>query len=335
MTDEIKINSLSNFSESIQKLAQAKGVSEEKIKAIIRQSFCQFYERKLNRVVDFHFDFGDKLSVYRLYQIVEKANDPEKEIASTDPRLKEGKSENGTFFLPLEIADFSFDFVSDIKNMVQQELKEIDWESQFKLLQKFQQEETLVRGNLAGLKGDYYLVSLNVAEGKVTGYWEKKEWISTKQQPRLGQSLLFLIKQVNEKPTPEQPPFLLTRASDAFFLKVLKLEIPELKEGIIVVRQISRSPEAIKIVVESKKKEVDPIGTCIGIGAIRIRSISHSLFPEKIDIVSWWKEKRNLADNRRKLSEEVGSYKNIQLRTSEDTSEKKDHPWTKKFNVNK
>ena len=122
---EIKINSLSNLSESVQKLAQIKGVSEEKIKDIIYQSFYQFYEKKLNQSVDLHFEFGDKLSVYRLYQIVKSVSNPEKEIASSDLRMKEGKSENNTFFLPLEIANSSLDLVSEIKEMIQQRLREI------------------------------------------------------------------------------------------------------------------------------------------------------------------------------------------------------------------
>lgn len=329
--NEIKINSLSNLSESLQRLSQTKGVSEEKIKNIICQSFRQFYEKKLNQTVDFHFEFGDKFSVYRLYQIVEKVSDPEKEIDSSDWRLKEGKSENNIFFLPLEIT--SFDLASEIKKMVQEELKKISWESQSKLLQKFQQEEKLVQGNLQGLRGDYYLVNLNLGEeGRVIGLWEKKEWTSTQQQPRLGQRLLFLIKQVDENPTENQPPLLLTRASDAFCLQVLKLEIPELKEGIIVVRQILRSPREIKVVVESKKKGVNPLGTCIGVEAMRIKRISRSLFPQQIDIVPWIRGKENL-ERREKPPEEVASYKNIQLRTSEENSgQKENRPWTKKFN---
>jgi len=67
---------------------------------------------------------------------------------------------------------------------------------------------------------------------------------------------------------------------------VLKFEIPELKEGIIVVRQILRLPESTKIVVESKKKGVDPVGACIGVKGMRIRKISYSLSPERFDIVS-------------------------------------------------
>jgi hypothetical protein len=84
-----------------------------------------------------------------------------------------------------------------------------------------------------------------------------------------------------------------------------------------------RSSGLIKVVTESKKRGVDPVGACIGVGAARIKSISRALFPERIDIVSLAKEKEIL-DNRDSFPKEIGSYKNIQIRTSvEKTSERK------------
>ncbi|KLL02277.1 MAG: transcription elongation factor NusA [Mycoplasmataceae bacterium RC_NB112A] len=333
--NENKINFPSNFNQILQKLVEAKGVSEEEIKNIICQSFCHFYEKKLNQKVDFHFEFKDKFRVYRLYQIVDKVDNPEKEITSSDPRLKEGRIENNNFFLPLEITDFPHSLVLEIEKLIQQELKKVVWKNQFKLLQKLQQEETLVRGNLQGQQGDYYLVNLNLKEGvRIIGFWEKQEWTFSNYEPKLGQILLFSIKQVSEKLVENQPSLLLTRKSDNFLMQVLKLEIPELKEGIIEVRQILRSPESIKIVVESKKRGVNPIGTCIGTGAVRIKSITRSIFPERIDILPWKKEQRNLEKNKLP-SEEIGAYKNIRIRTSEEINEQRGHFWKKKFKINK
>ncbi|MCE8162673.1 MAG: hypothetical protein I3273_02130 [Candidatus Moeniiplasma glomeromycotorum] len=330
---ENKINS--SFSETIKRLAQEKGANEEKIKSLIIKSFCQFYEQKLNQTANLHFEFGSELLVYRLYQIVDHVSDPEKEISSSDPRLKEGKKENNTFFLPLEITDYSLDLISEIKKKFRTGLREINWENQFKLLKKLQQEERLVRGNIQGQKGDYYLVNLNLdEEGRVIGFWEKKEWVSTRENPRLGQSFSFLIKEVSEKLEEKWPPLILTRTGDSFLLQVLKFEVPELKEGVITVRQILRSPDSTKIVVESKKKGVDPVGACIGIEAVRIKSISRSLFPERIDIINWADKKETL-ERSEPSPKELGSYKNIRIRTSEETSSQKTSAWTKKFNINK
>lgn len=328
--NENKINS--PFSETIKKLARQKETSEERIKNLIIKSFSQFYAQKLNREVDFHFEFGDKLLVYRLYQIVNQVSDPEKEVSNSDSRLKEGKREKNTFFLPLELTDSSLDFISEIEQKVLTGLKEVSWESQFKLLQKLQQEEKLVEGNIQGQKGDYYLV--NLKEEKVIGFWEKKEWTSTKKKPRLGQFFQFLIKEVREKAEENQPSLVLSRSSDSFLIQVLKSEVPELKEGIIEVRKILRSEETIKLLMESKKKGVDPVGACMGVKAVRIEGIARALFPNKIAIASWVEERKKLA-NGESLPREVGSYKNIQIRTSEETNDQKPPSWNKKININK
>ena len=115
---------------------------------------------------------------------------------------------------------------------------------------------------------------------------------------------------------------------------MLKSEVPELKEGIIAVKKILRSEGTIKLLMESKKKGVDPVGACMGVKAVRIESIARSLFPERIAIASWIEERKKL-ENSESPPKEIGSYKNIQIRTLEETSDQKSSSWNKKININK
>ena len=77
-----------NTQQFIEQLANSKGVSEEKIKEIIIDSFRASYCKGENTGAELHFEFDSKLSVYRLYKIVETINDPKKEITK-DIKQKE------------------------------------------------------------------------------------------------------------------------------------------------------------------------------------------------------------------------------------------------------
>lgn len=94
------------------------------------------------------------------------------------------------------------------------------------------------------------------------------------------------------------PQIIITRQDDLFLHKLLELEIPEIKEGIIVIEKILRVPGILsKLVVKSKKLGVDPLGTCIGKDAERIRTISRLIYPERLDIAPWSEDKRIMLFN--------------------------------------
>ena len=96
------------------------------------------------------------------------------------------------------------------------------------------------------------------------------------------------------------PQIIVTRQDDLFLRRLLELEIPEIREeqGIIVIKKILRVPGLFsKLVVESKKIGVDPLGTCIGQGAERIRTISKLIYPERLDIAPWSEDKRTMLFN--------------------------------------
>jgi transcription termination/antitermination protein NusA len=102
-----------------------------------------------------------------------------------------------------------------------------------------------------------------------------------REAPRLGQRFYFLIKEVREKFAKDIPQIILTRRDDLFIRKLLEHEIPQIKEGLVVVHDILRLPGLMsKIMVKKgsaaleKKVEIDPAGTCIGERGERAKSIS-------------------------------------------------------------
>jgi len=84
------------------------------------------------------------------------------------------------------------------------------------------------------------------------------------------------------------PQVIVSRADQKFLAKLLEIEIPEIANGIIEIKDIVRHPgERAKVAVLTKERDIDPIGACIGVKGNRILAISKELNGEKIDIIEW------------------------------------------------
>tara|TARA_Y100001970_G_scaffold42776_1_gene53239 strand:- start:8364 stop:9602 length:1239 start_codon:yes stop_codon:yes gene_type:complete len=80
----------------------------------------------------------------------------------------------------------------------------------------------------------------------------------------------------------------LSRTSNIFLKRLFELEVPEIDDGIIEIKAISREPgERSKVVVFSSDRRIDAVGACVGMKGNRIQSIVRELNGEKIDIINW------------------------------------------------
>src|SRR5258708_38657441 len=80
---------------------------------------------------------------------------------------------------------------------------------------------------------------------------------------------------------------ILDRASTDFIKKLFELEIPEMFEKLIEIKKIVRTPGyKSKVVVVSNDKNIDPVGTCVGVGGVRIKPILKELNNEKVDVIT-------------------------------------------------
>ena len=101
-----------------------------------------------------------------------------------------------------------------------------------------------------------------------------------------GQRLRAYLVSVER--TQGDPRILISRAHPEFVHQLLRIEVPELEEGILVVKRIAREAgRRSKVAVESLDPNVDPVGTCVGAGGARVRVITRELSGEKIDLIRW------------------------------------------------
>ena len=101
-----------------------------------------------------------------------------------------------------------------------------------------------------------------------------------------GESIRAVVKKVDLKNN--SPGIILSRTSPSFLAKLLEIEVPEIFDGLIVIKKIVREPgERAKVAVESYDDRIDPVGACVGMKGSRIHGIVRELKNENIDVINW------------------------------------------------
>jgi len=101
-----------------------------------------------------------------------------------------------------------------------------------------------------------------------------------------GENIRAVVKKVELKNN--SPVIILSRTSPDFLAKLLEIEVPEIFDGLIVIRKIVRDPgERAKVAVESYDDRIDPVGACVGMKGSRIHGIVRELKNENIDVINW------------------------------------------------
>ena len=91
-----------------------------------------------------------------------------------------------------------------------------------------------------------------------------------------------------EKGAKGNPQVIVSRSHPDFVRRLFELEIPEIYEGLIEVKSVSRDPgNRSKVAVYSKNQNIDPVGSCVGQKGVRIQNIINELNGEKIDVIEW------------------------------------------------
>lgn len=140
-----------------------------------------------------------------------------------------------------------------------------------------------------------------IVSGEVYQVWRKEILIldeegnemllpKTEQIPtdffKKGETVRAVVKKVELKNS--QAVIILSRTSPKFLEKLLEIEVPEIYDGLIVVKKIVREPgERAKVAVESYDDRIDPVGACVGMKGSRIHGIVRELNNENIDVINW------------------------------------------------
>ncbi len=156
---------------------------------------------------------------------------------------------------------------------------------------------TVVTGTIARQEGGALIVNL----GRAEGFLPKSEQIPGETH-HPGERIRCLILDVRE--APHQVKIVLSRSHPEFIRRLFELEVPEVAERIIEIKELAREAGyRTKIAVSSIDAKVDAVGACVGVRGSRIKNIVVELGGEKIDIVRWNESSQILIGNALKPAE--------------------------------
>ena len=140
----------------------------------------------------------------------------------------------------------------------------------------------IVSGIVQKADGGVVVVDLGRLEGVMT----LKEQIPTEKY-HVNDKIRACIVDV-ERGLKGSTQVMISRAHNDFVRKLFELEIPEIYEGLIEIKSVSRDPgNRCKVAVYSQNPNIDPVGSCVGQKGIRIQNIINELNGEKIDVIEW------------------------------------------------
>lgn len=272
-----------NLVEFITQIAREKNVSMDVVIDSLKLGLITAAKKYVNRPVNIEAkvdkDKGE-LSVFIKQKIVEIINDPEKEITLGEARETDPKAKlNEYLVVELPIDTFGRAAVQTAKQIIMQRVREAEREQIFEDYQERVGE--LITGSVQQIDRGNVLVNLGRTEALLP--WREQ---IKKEKYRQGDTIRALI--INVENSPNGAQVILSRTAPDFLAKLFELEVPEIYDGIVEIKAVSRDPGSrSKIAVISRDERVDPVGACVGMKGNRVQAIVRELSNERIDIINW------------------------------------------------
>jgi N utilization substance protein A len=266
--------------ESLAQIEKSKGISRTLLLGMIEESLLSVCKKRYEGAevkVSFDGDKGD-LMVFILKNVVARVEEERKEITLKDARgIKKDVQIGDVVEVPQPTLDFSRIIAQAVKQVVTQRIREAERDLIFKEFKE--REGDIATGLVRKIEEEAIFVDL----GKTEAILPESEQIK-RERYRIGDRIKAYI--VTVKDVGRATRVILSRTHPQLLRKLFELEVPEIVEGLIKIERIAREPgERTKMAILSVKKELDPVGTCVGVRGSRIRSVMNELGGEKIDVI--------------------------------------------------
>lgn len=276
----------SEFFEALSLLEKERGISEdylvEKIKAAIVIAVKKSYDVEENVSVVIEPATG-KFSVAIVKDVVDEVEDPRTQMTLEEAQLVKKTARVGTQIeIPLKPKEFGRIAAQTAKHVIRQALREAERSQMYAEMQGNTHE--IVSATVTNLDMARGIVTLELSKGGVATL-PRNEQVPGEEYYE-GQHLQVYVVDVRE--TERGPRMMISRTHPGLVKRMFEMEVPEIYDGTVEIKAISREAGArTKMAVWSKDENVDPVGACIGPRGARVAKIVDELGGEKIDIVRW------------------------------------------------
>ncbi len=218
-----------------------------------------------------------------LKRVVEEVEDPSAEISLEHARWDDPTYEVGDVMeIPVVFAEFGWNAVTAVRQRIVQRVREGERQ---RIRTEFEHRVgELLSGEVQQVERGKVVVILNRArDAEAVIPWKEQ---NPKDRFRQGDPVRAVLKRVEE--TPKGPRLILSRSDPLFVEALFKLEVPEISQGIVQIKERAREVGGrTKIAVWSRDESIDPVGACVGLKGSRVQAVVMELGGERIDIVPW------------------------------------------------
>ena len=270
---------------AMEELEKENGMEPGSLMEAIETALVTAYKRDFDSTADNVKVVVDKETgdyhVFAEKEVVEEVEDGNIQIS-----LEEAKKLNKSLEIgdtaQIEIMPKNFGRIAagTAKQVIIQKIREASREYLFNEFSDRKGE--IVSGLIQKADGGIVVVDL----GRLEGVMPLKEQVPTEQY-HVNDKIRAYVLDV-EKGAKGAPQVIISRAHADFVRKLFELEIPEIYEGVIELKSVSRDAGSrSKVAVYSPNENIDPVGSCVGQKGIRIQNIINELGGEKIDVIEW------------------------------------------------
>ena len=274
----------SDFLLAITQLSAEKNLPKDVVLTAVESALVSAYKKDTfsinqNIAVKINPNSG-KVEVWAEKTVVDRVSDNQLEISLKDAKkLKEDVEIDDTIMVESTPANAGRIAAQTAKQVILQRLHEAEHSAIF---EEFADREGDV---VSGVVQRFELGQVHIDLGRTEAILPPSEQVHTERY-RVGQRLKVVLLQVAR--TSKGPRVIVSRSHPDLLRRLFELEVPEVYNGTVEIKSISREAGyRSKIAVSAKQEGIDPVGCCVGLRGIRIQNIVSELNGEKIDVVMW------------------------------------------------
>ncbi|HEY3100519.1 MAG TPA: transcription termination factor NusA [Methylomirabilota bacterium] len=269
----------------IEQLGREKGIDKEVLFEALETALLSASRKSLGPGDNVRIHIDRKTGDFRIYQrkqVVDEVTDPETQIALGDAKALNPEAEVGVELELLQdkpLQDLGRIAAQTAKQVILQKVRDAEREGIYS--EFVGKEGQILRGVVHRIEKRNVILEVGKAEAILP---EREQIPGERYNP--GDRVRAYVLEVRR--TAKGPQISLSRTHPGYLARLFETEIPEIQEGIVIVKATAREAgERAKVAVASTKRDVDPIGACVGLRGTRIQVISRELRGEKIDIIEW------------------------------------------------
>ena len=269
--------------QSIEILSKEKGIDPQIVLDAVRDAMLIAARKHYRTNEDYIAEMDPKTGAIQLYAVkkaVESVEDPVHEMTLAEARRIQPQAEVGSE-VRIQKSTEALGRISaqTAKQVIFQKVREAERETVFQEYSGRTGE--LVNCTIKRVEGPDYILDLGKTEAKLA----KKEQ-SRLESYSVGDRVRCVIRLVDK--ASKGPGVVVSRAAPELVMRLFEQEVPEIYDGTVTIKGCAREAgERTKIAVQSRDRDVDSVGACVGMKGMRVQSIIRELRGEKIDIIEY------------------------------------------------